>query len=96
MAQLRVERLGRFQVVAKRLLHHHAAPVRVALRHQAGGAELIDDAAKKARAHSQVKHHVVAHAVAGLELRQALAQGDIRRRGGKVQRHVDDGFEQAL
>ena len=96
VAQLGVERLRRWQVVAKGFFHHHATPVILRLSDQTGSAELVGDGAEKPRTHRQIKHHAIAHAVAALELRQPRAQRLVGRRGREVGLHVDDAGEQAL
>ena len=68
----------------------------VGFRDQTRSAQLIDDAAKKARTHGQVKHHVVVDTVAELDRLQALAQLHIRSGGAKVGRQVGDAGQQAL
>ena len=53
---LAVQRLGRFQIVAERLLDHNAPPPPVLLVRQTGGSQLLDNLAKKLRRGRQIKH----------------------------------------
>src|SRR3712207_8023741 len=49
----RVQRAGRGEVVAERLLDHHAAEVASPLPHEAGRRQVLDDRAEKARGGGQ-------------------------------------------
>src|SRR5262245_16522751 len=47
LEDVRIERFGRRQVVAEGLLDHYPAPLAIAFRHQAGGAEPGDRRAEE-------------------------------------------------
>ena len=84
VAQLRVEGLSGRQIMAKRLFHHHSAPKIIGLSHQPRLTEVVDNAAKKPRAHSQVEHHVFTDLLRLLHLFEFLTELLVRGSVSKV------------
>ena len=84
-----VERLGRGQVVAERLLHHHAAPAAglVVVRH-AGAGELLEHHRERRRGDGEVEGGVAGDAVRVAQLVER--GGELVERGVVVERAADE------
>ena len=74
LQDLGIERLGRGQVVAERLLDHHPSPLPVFFRHQARGAEPRDRRAEEAIGDGEIEEVVARGAGRFVQLRQMVAE----------------------
>ena len=74
LQDLGIERLGRRQIVAERLLDHDPAPLAVVFRHQARGAEPGDRHAEEAIGDGEIEEAVARRAGRLVQLRQMLAE----------------------
>ena len=59
LENLLIQRFGRLQVVAERLLDDHSAPVIIVLLHQSIGGELFNDGAEETRSGRHVIEEVL-------------------------------------
>ena len=81
LQDLGVERLGRGQIVAERLLDHDAPPLPVLFRHQAGSPEARDHDAEEAIGDGEIEEVVARRAGRLVEPRQMLAEPADRSAG---------------
>src|SRR5215469_4162824 len=89
-SQLAIQRVGRVEIVAERLLDDHSAPVAARFFSQPGIGKLLDDLAEENRRDRGIEEIVALRAVSLVDLLEFRLETLTRRSVLEVARHVGD------